>query len=61
MANLITLARIVLLFITIGFIYMSQPQGESPGNPMWAVVAAVLTFVVFIGDAVDGIVARARG
>jgi CDP-diacylglycerol--glycerol-3-phosphate 3-phosphatidyltransferase len=61
MANLITLARIVLLFITIGFIYMSLPQGDAPGSPWWAVIAAVLTFVVFIGDAVDGIVARARG
>ena len=61
MANLITLARVALLFITIGFIYLSLPQGEGQGDALWAVVGAVLTFVVFIGDALDGVVARARG
>src|SRR5437879_1619912 len=61
MANLITAARVVLLFITVGFIYLSLPHGGSAGEPLWALVAAVLTFVVFIGDALDGVVARARG
>jgi CDP-diacylglycerol---glycerol-3-phosphate 3-phosphatidyltransferase len=61
MANLITLARTVLLFITVAFIYLSLPQDGEPGSVAWAVVGAVLTFVVFIGDALDGMVARARG
>lgn len=61
MANLITAARTVLLFITIGFIYLSLPRDDAPGEPVWALVAAVLTFIVFIGDAFDGMVARARG
>src|SRR5437660_220497 len=62
MANLITAARVALLFITVGFIYLSlPPRTDAPGEPMWALVAAVLTFVVFIGDAFDGVVARARG
>ena len=57
MANLITAARVVLLFITIGFIYLGWQQGE----PVWLLVATVLTLIVFIGDAIDGVVARARG
>ncbi len=61
MANLITAARVVLLFITVGFIYLSLPHGGVPGDPAWALVAIVLTLIVFIGDALDGVVARARG
>lgn len=61
MANLITAARIVLVFIAVGFVYLSLPQGNAPGEPLWALVAALLTLLVFIGDAVDGVVARARG
>src|SRR5438552_16250550 len=61
MANLITAARVALLFITVGFIYLSLPRDGAPGEPLWALVAAALTFVVFIGDAFDGLVARARG
>jgi CDP-diacylglycerol---glycerol-3-phosphate 3-phosphatidyltransferase len=62
MANLITAARVVLLFVTIGFVYLSLPGDRgAPGEPWWAVVAAVLTFVVFVSDALDGMVARARG
>jgi CDP-diacylglycerol--glycerol-3-phosphate 3-phosphatidyltransferase len=60
-ANLITVARVVLLFITVGFVYLSLPGENTPGEPLWALVAAVLTLIVFIGDAVDGVVARARG
>jgi len=53
MANLITLGRIVLLFATVGLIYLGQA---------WAVlVAAGLTLVVFVSDALDGYVARKRG
>jgi CDP-diacylglycerol--glycerol-3-phosphate 3-phosphatidyltransferase len=61
MANLITAARVVLLFITIGFIYLGWPQGTTPGDPVWLLVATALTLIVIIGDAVDGVVARARG
>lgn len=61
MANLITAARVLLLFVTVGFIYLSLPQRGAPGEPAWALVAVALTFIVFIGDALDGIVARARG
>ena len=53
MANLITLARILLLFITIGLLYLRQP---------WAAfVSAFLTLIVFVSDALDGYVARKRG
>jgi CDP-diacylglycerol--glycerol-3-phosphate 3-phosphatidyltransferase len=61
MANFITVARVALLFITVGFIYLSLPQDGAPGEPVWALVALFLTFVVFISDALDGVVARARG
>ena len=61
MANLITLARVVLLFITVGFVYLSLPHDDVPGEPVWALVAMVLTLIVFISDAFDGMVARARG
>jgi len=53
MANLITLARIALLFATVGLIYLHEP---------WAAfTAAVLTIIVFVSDALDGYVARKRG
>jgi len=61
MANLITAARVVLLFITIGFIYLGWPQNGQKGDPVWLLVATLLTLVVFIADAIDGVVARARG
>ncbi|HKP52533.1 MAG TPA: CDP-alcohol phosphatidyltransferase family protein [Chloroflexia bacterium] len=61
MANLITLARVVLLFITVGFVYLSLPRDGVPGEPVWVLVAAVLTLIVFISDGFDGMVARARG
>ena len=61
MANLITIARIVLLFIAVGFIYLSLPYGGAQGQPAWALVATVLTLIIFLGDAFDGLVARARG
>lgn len=61
MANLITAARVLLLFVTVGFIYLSLPHGGAPGEPAWALVAVVLTLIVIIGDALDGLVARARG
>ncbi len=60
MANLITAARVVLLFITVGFIYLSLPHNGAPGEPVWALLSAALTLIVFVGDAVDGVVARAR-
>jgi len=53
MANLITLVRVVLLFVTVALIYLRQPWS--------AFVAAVLTLIVFVSDALDGYVARKRG
>src|SRR5438105_3788559 len=62
MANLVTAARVLLLFVTVGFIYLSLPPGSGArGEPVWAVVAALLTLLVFVGDAFDGMVARGRG
>jgi CDP-diacylglycerol---glycerol-3-phosphate 3-phosphatidyltransferase len=65
MGNLITAARVALLFVAVGFIYLGWPLGgptpDNPGEPLWLLVAVVLTLIVFIGDAVDGMVARARG
>jgi CDP-diacylglycerol--glycerol-3-phosphate 3-phosphatidyltransferase len=62
MANVITLARVALLFITVGFVYLSLPREGAPGGePLWVLVAAVLTLIVFISDAFDGMIARARG
>lgn len=61
MANLITLARVVLLFITIGFIYLGWPGNGTPGDALVLVIATFLTLIVFLGDAFDGIIARARG
>ncbi len=61
MGNLITAARVLLLFVTVGFIYLSLPGERTPGEPLWALVALVLTLVVILGDAVDGVIARARG
>ena len=61
MANLITLGRVLLLFITVGFIYVGWPGNGLPGDAFLLLVAAVLTLIVFLGDAFDGMVARARG
>jgi phosphatidylglycerophosphate synthase len=53
MANLITFSRIILLFLTIGLLYLHDP---------WAALAAVLlTILVYSSDALDGYVARRRG
>jgi CDP-diacylglycerol---glycerol-3-phosphate 3-phosphatidyltransferase len=51
----------VLLFITIGFVYLGWSQNGQQADPTWLLVATLLTFVVFIADAFDGVVARARG
>jgi CDP-diacylglycerol--glycerol-3-phosphate 3-phosphatidyltransferase len=61
MANLITLARVVLLFITIGFIYLGWPSQDQAGDALVLLIATFLTLIVFLGDAFDGVVARARG
>ncbi len=61
MANLITLARVVLLFITIGFIYLGWPGNGLPGDALILLIATFLTLIVFLGDAFDGVIARARG
>src|SRR5438477_8381441 len=61
MANLITLGRVLLLFITIGFIYLGWPGNGLPGDALLLLIATFLTLIVFISDAIDGLVARARG
>jgi CDP-diacylglycerol--glycerol-3-phosphate 3-phosphatidyltransferase len=45
----------------VGFVYLSLPREGVPGDPVWALVAAVLTLIVFVSDGFDGMVARARG
>lgn len=53
MANLITIGRLGLLFVTIGLIYTRS-------FPLVAFMAVVIAFV-FVSDALDGFVARRRG
>ncbi len=53
MANLITIGRLGLLFVTIGLIYTRS-------FPLVAVMAAVVA-IVFLSDALDGFVARRQG
>ena len=53
MANLITLGRLVLFFLTLGLIYTRQ-------QPL-VQLATVLMIVVIASDALDGWVARRRG
>jgi CDP-diacylglycerol---glycerol-3-phosphate 3-phosphatidyltransferase len=53
MANLITLGRLVLLFVTLGLLYT--------GSAALAALAIPLTVIVFASDGLDGWVARRRG
>lgn len=53
MANLITVARLILLFVVIWLIY--------EGNPQVVSACMVLVAVVFASDGLDGWVARKRG
>ncbi len=53
MANRITLVRIVLLFIGIGFIYTYTVSGE--------LIAFVIILIVILLDGLDGLVARWEG
>ena len=52
MANLVTLARVLLLFVGVGFIYSRTFQGEM------AAFAIILTVILL--DGLDGIIARRR-
>ena len=61
MANLITVARVVLLFITVAFIYLGWPGNGQAGDALILLIATFLTLIVFLGDAFDGMIARARG
>jgi CDP-diacylglycerol---glycerol-3-phosphate 3-phosphatidyltransferase len=49
-ANLITIARLILLFVAIGMIYW--------GSAAWIAVAIVVIAIVFAGDGLDGYIAR---
>jgi CDP-diacylglycerol--glycerol-3-phosphate 3-phosphatidyltransferase len=53
MANLITVGRLLLLFVLVGFIYV-EPVAL-------AAVSMLGIAVVFVGDGIDGWVARRRG
>lgn len=53
MANLITLGRLILFFLTLGLIYSHQA--------LLIQIATVLMIVVIASDALDGWVARRRG
>ena len=53
MATLITLGRLVLLFVTIALLYADRVS--------LVLVALVLTVIVFAADGLDGWVARRRG
>lgn len=53
MANIITIARIILLFIGIGFIYSHNIYGE--------ILAFAIVIIVIIMDWIDGYIARKRG
>jgi CDP-diacylglycerol--glycerol-3-phosphate 3-phosphatidyltransferase len=53
MANRITLLRIVLLFVAIGFIYTYTVLGE--------LIAFGVVLVVFVLDGLDGVIARREG
>lgn len=53
MANLITIGRVVLLFIAIGLLYTDDYA--------LIVTAGILIAITFVGDGLDGWVARRRG
>ena len=53
LANWITLARLPLLALCLGILYV--------GSPWLRIVGAALLFVGFMLDTVDGVVARHRG
>lgn len=53
MANLITLARFLLLFLLVSLIYSASPQ--------WQAINAPLLLVIVALDGLDGYVARLRG
>lgn len=53
MANLITIARLILLFVVIAMIHFRPVE--------YALLSMVLLGVVFAGDGLDGWVARKRG
>jgi CDP-diacylglycerol--glycerol-3-phosphate 3-phosphatidyltransferase len=53
MANPITLARFLLLFLLVSLVYRASPQ--------WQLIDAPLLLVILALDALDGYVARRRG
>ena len=52
MANLVTLTRLLLLFVAVALLY------QAPGWSQF--IACVLLILVFSSDAVDGHIARKR-
>ena len=53
MANLITLARFLLLFLLVSMVYRASPQ--------WQLIDAPLLLLIIALDGLDGYVARRRG
>ncbi len=53
MANLITLARLLLLFLLVTMVYRAAPQ--------WQLLDAPLLSLIIVLDGLDGYVARKRG
>lgn len=53
MANLITLARFLLLFLLVSLIYRASPE--------WQLINAPLLLIIIALDGLDGYVARRRG
>lgn len=53
MANVVTLLRLLLLFVLVSLIYRASPE--------WQLVNAPLLLVIIALDALDGYVARRRG
>jgi CDP-diacylglycerol--glycerol-3-phosphate 3-phosphatidyltransferase len=52
-ANLITLSRLLLLFVLLGFVHLARPE--------WQLLNPLLLIVTIALDGVDGYVARMRG
>lgn len=53
MANLITVIRLIVLFLTVALLYTRQPAA--------VVCVVILVYLIIASDALDGIVARRRG
>ncbi|MCB1679067.1 MAG: CDP-alcohol phosphatidyltransferase family protein [Halioglobus sp.] len=53
MANLVTLSRLLLLWLVVALVYFATPPGQ--------LLAVVLLILVFVTDGIDGYIARRTG